>query len=397
MLNSDANYAALLAAAKSMPQLSPAIPAQINYPQQTTPHYKLYETSEFGKIIRSLPELSSLSSSSINKFGGEPLLGQCALPHAILDRYQQGESLESVISEFENFAKSPFTDISWQVSLFGISLNEPIILDDGVHIVPVKQCSPEILDRYPKFSGYPLSKFSDPSVIVCGPTHSIKAIKDAKTEAGCDFSKLTKEGIEQSQIISEKLSLSAKKYVRSLHFSMHYSNKTARQLFPAWTFFLPGIYEFPKHIRDEVSPVLPGESISNFHLLENLEKSFAKRLIRASNCAVRAQTFVRQESYIDLGTALEILLSDSQNTEITYRIAVRCARFLYKDNDQMIDCYNLVKDLYKIRSKIVHGSEINLQASLPILQRGISLIFHIIEKLLHHGTQPKWDEDIVLG
>lgn len=51
---------------------------------------------------------------------------------------------------------------------------------------------------------------------------------------------------------------------------------------------------------------------------------------------------------------LECLFT-SENTEVTHKVAERCARFLGDTFEARNELYILIKDLYKIRSKAVHG------------------------------------------
>ncbi len=57
-------------------------------------------------------------------------------------------------------------------------------------------------------------------------------------------------------------------------------------------------------------------------------------------------------------TAPESLFSDSDKQEITYKIAIRSAYFLYPNNpEQRKEVFDLIKYAYDIRSHFVHGSD----------------------------------------
>jgi len=61
-------------------------------------------------------------------------------------------------------------------------------------------------------------------------------------------------------------------------------------------------------------------------------------------------------------TALESLFSDSSKSEVSFKIALRAAYFLYpKDSNKRKEVFNIVKRGYDIRSYFVHGSDTEKQ------------------------------------
>lgn len=68
------------------------------------------------------------------------------------------------------------------------------------------------------------------------------------------------------------------------------------------------------------------------------------------------QSYNSADQIIDLVIGLESLLS-YENLELSYRLKVRASLFLYYiDNYNPIQILQLIKEMYSIRSKIVHGS-----------------------------------------
>jgi len=61
-----------------------------------------------------------------------------------------------------------------------------------------------------------------------------------------------------------------------------------------------------------------------------------------------------EQAFIGLTTALEALLS-TQSMEITHILAERIGVLLRRRSSDGLSIYRWVKDLYKTRSKIVHG------------------------------------------
>lgn len=65
------------------------------------------------------------------------------------------------------------------------------------------------------------------------------------------------------------------------------------------------------------------------------------------------------QSAIDLATAFESLLATSdERTEITYRLRLRAALILASDYEGRQEVANRIRDLYALRSKIVHGDSV---------------------------------------
>jgi len=62
-----------------------------------------------------------------------------------------------------------------------------------------------------------------------------------------------------------------------------------------------------------------------------------------------------QQAYIGLMNALECLLT-TKTLEITHSLAERTAVLITKDPESRMQVYNDIKNLYQIRSKIVHGT-----------------------------------------
>ena len=64
---------------------------------------------------------------------------------------------------------------------------------------------------------------------------------------------------------------------------------------------------------------------------------------------------MREESFLMFMIALECLILPKQDTELSYRLSQRAAWFLGNTPDERKDIKKLIKELYNIRSKIVHG------------------------------------------
>lgn len=64
------------------------------------------------------------------------------------------------------------------------------------------------------------------------------------------------------------------------------------------------------------------------------------------------------DTIVDLTIAIEALLSPSDRQELSYRVSLRSAQLLGEKGEPSADIYRLVRLMYEIRSKTVHGAPI---------------------------------------
>jgi hypothetical protein len=97
---------------------------------------------------------------------------------------------------------------------------------------------------------------------------------------------------------------------------------------------------------------------------------------------------------IDLGIALEaLLLHDSDNAELSYRLRLRGARLLDGDLAARRSTKQLLNDIYKLRSKAVHTGMIpERQEDLDRLKEGISVCARLINIVIENGGKIDFDE-----
>lgn len=92
------------------------------------------------------------------------------------------------------------------------------------------------------------------------------------------------------------------------------------------------------------------------HRIEGKEDSFIqiKNAIRRFNLSY--QRYNESDVIIDKLIALESLLSKKDENELmTFRLSLRAAKLLKSTIGERKDCYKDIKEIYNIRSKIVHG------------------------------------------
>jgi hypothetical protein len=110
--------------------------------------------------------------------------------------------------------------------------------------------------------------------------------------------------------------------------------------------------------------VLENKAISN-ELMDNLKKLFAMHynmlLQQHSELIIALRRFsmamnrdVVADKLLDLMVSAEALFLEG-SAELNYRLAVRAAALLGKDSAEKESIYKFFKEMYKIRSKLVHG------------------------------------------
>lgn len=103
----------------------------------------------------------------------------------------------------------------------------------------------------------------------------------------------------------------------------------------------------------------------NIKQMNEVKKIFNK-IINCQNKAIElsidrmARSLLRDDSedaFLDILIGIEILLTDNEKTEVTYKLSIRVAYIMSKLNKgNNVDYRTIIKELYKYRSSIVHGN-----------------------------------------
>ncbi|MDO8409121.1 MAG: HEPN domain-containing protein [Phenylobacterium sp.] len=94
---------------------------------------------------------------------------------------------------------------------------------------------------------------------------------------------------------------------------------------------------------------------------------------------------------LEAAIALEALLND-EKTELRYRYSLRAARLLGSDFSDRRAVRKAVRDLYDLRSKVVHGGDIASSAKNDaIAAEGIRVASEVARHLALAGGIPDWD------
>ena len=93
-------------------------------------------------------------------------------------------------------------------------------------------------------------------------------------------------------------------------------------------------------------------------MLDGLDPSVKIALSRFNSSYERRELL---DQLLDLVIALEALFNDGDSGSVTFKIATRCAGWLYPPGEHRLSLFRFVKDVYGLRSDAVHGRKRNRQ------------------------------------
>lgn len=110
---------------------------------------------------------------------------------------------------------------------------------------------------------------------------------------------------------------------------------------------------------------------------------------------------------VELSIALEVLLSDKGNSEMTHKVSVRGVRLLGGTREERARNLVILKKAYEIRSKLVHqglqeSGDISIGKGLPkmraaaVVDEACQLCSNLIKRVLTRGEIPDWAEFDIL-
>lgn len=83
-------------------------------------------------------------------------------------------------------------------------------------------------------------------------------------------------------------------------------------------------------------------------------------------------------------SALEVLFSNGENTELTHRLAERISKFLENNLDKRIEIYKSIKKIYELRSKVAHGASIKENKTTELIPL-ITCADNICRRIMQYG------------
>ena len=118
-------------------------------------------------------------------------------------------------------------------------------------------------------------------------------------------------------------------------------------------------YERPAYRLDDETMVRFSAFFADYwDALDGRDPSVKLALSRFSSSYERAEL---SDRLLDLVFALEALFSDGDSGSVTFKIATRCAGWLYPPGENRFSLFRFVKYVYGLRSAAVHGRKGNRQ------------------------------------
>ena len=168
--------------------------------------------------------------------------------------------------------------------------------------------------------------------------------------------------------------------------------------------------------RDANKYELTKEDIENLKEFWNFFKSFNIKEYPFLDVAIRRFNFsykrvLPEDKIIDFMIAFEALYFPDEKAELSYRLAFRCAYFLGKDESERQKIFKLLRNAYEMRSKIVHGRNLNSESVRELsieleelLRKSIKKFLYVLPQIhskspqkIHKEIIKKIDEGIIKG
>lgn len=134
--------------------------------------------------------------------------------------------------------------------------------------------------------------------------------------------------------------------------------------------------------------------LESFRELKEHKKDALRLPMKRLGSAIRRLSNV--DSALDLGIALEsIFLNDigDDRGELSFRLRLRAARWIEDDISKREDLYQLIGDLYNLRSRAAHSGrvpdEVRGVPTTEVLKTGFEITAAAIRKIIFEG-QPDW-------
>lgn len=233
--------------------------------------------------------------------------------------------------------------------LIGVKIKEPLLLLNGVRLVPFEEMrSSWYADGLRCANSMPRSMMAEFPYDVIGmyQVASLKFSTDIENYRG-DYQDLTDTALAVTVATSCAAVLGAA--------WSEYENTDYADAEIGWS-HMPALYEGRSpRFQDITLDASHFEDINRFLSLAGTAKKACLTASARLNSARRRIT--PGDSAIDLATALEALLAtNDERSEITYRLKLRAALMLGDNFEERDNVFKLVGELYKLRSKVVHGS-----------------------------------------
>lgn len=130
--------------------------------------------------------------------------------------------------------------------------------------------------------------------------------------------------------------------------------------------------------------------IESYFKLPNKFQSQIKRALERLNQAMRRSTV--GDIAVELSIALESLLLDTEIGDNRFKVSLRSGIAFSNDLEERIQCREVIKEMYDLRSKLVHnGDDSNsVPGKREIIEKAITFTSLIINNLIKNEKKPEW-------
>ncbi|SER95467.1 hypothetical protein SAMN04490244_104129 [Tranquillimonas rosea] len=266
----------------------------------------------------------------------------------------------------------------------GLMVKEKLDFSNGVSILPFEQAgdSPQVTTFRSLSMAHPLQN-------VLG-THfnalAFKEIRHDRTE------KVPKQPINHGVISA----------IEDVLIGCILNKGLAPALTVNWTEFLDpelqaaeaswGTAGFPQEAPVSSGRVLQSNDLPNIELFLAMMPALKEKMrVALSRVGLARRKHTCANKAIEYSIALEALLSDG-NTEMTHKIATRAAIILGESYEERAQYRKLIKNLYKVRSRAVHGEDVSKDNDFDIIEESEDAISNLLLVAAKRGKEFDFDQ-----
>ena len=285
--------------------------------------------------------------------------------------------------------------------LNGVTIDQPLILQEGLRLYKLPQSSNELAAHLPAMSlamhGVHAMLGRVALAIECeaGPALYLPSKEESVSnnlKQTCASGRLDNLSVDS---FCEAMSLACGGCVRwqfswrdfgDVREFLHVQGGTSFSNVPLWTNASGFTQEYFEHAR-------------KIHNLRNARGKDKPSLDTAVRRWIKSKSSESSfsDQLIDLRVALEALYLDNYEGELRFRLASHGAWHISKDTDERKESFQILLQIYKLASSAVHGSDVKTNdKNKTLLENAQSLCQKGIMRRLREKEYPKWN-DVIMG
>ena len=373
------------------------------------PLYKaLHSKTKFLAAVESEESFGRLRNGWISFATGGQTVRSEALAYFIVRSVLTGAAPGEVVSEVRNFAKIGRTDGYWFKALSGVAINAACNLREGVDLVPwdeVPECEQRRILGGAQDVNYLATFRPKPDCairirITEAPALFESAHRDRDLSVE-DWPQIEKVADINSDVV-RALSVCARGPVLAIGSWAYAGNSVVRGVMGTSLNLGPAIYGGMSVRHSQQAPQVGSTQVRDIFVALNSFEGNARQSLRIAidriSSAIKSRDF--ESKVIDIGIALEVILLHDQKEsgELSYRLALRGARFLGTTKVERIANFKLLRRTYKLRSNAVHNGRADGNAeNQDTVTSALEMLFLIVEKILSLNKFPDWEDDVIMN